>query len=1537
MGGNDDDSTSGEEATNITKQKVAAAKKYIENHYKEQMKNLQERRERNDTLSGINCEENGPISEHVHRPAFCSRSPRRRPGHRMPVNGVSVESSGHINGVSEVIGDITSMYIDTGDCNWSCQYCGAMKNWDLELQMVILEQANVVVARIGLTRIKISSSESAIPGVDTEFCYEGFKKYSKRVKFKGRIYSCELDDLSYYIVQGTEEIFSTKETRTDEENLSGMRLREVLWILMKNPHRSVLVIKHIEEISFMMKTLPTTNMELQVLLDKHFHTNSVDATLITSVLGALGTYYFSLFPMPSLVNKKLETLRANFFWGNGVNSHKIHWISWNVALASKEKGGLGFGSLFALNHALILKWRWRFLNNPNALWACLIVVIHGHNTESTSFFSHIKIKGVWSRIVGSINRLHEKNIISLSSMKRHVNNGATTKFWHDVWAGSASFKSLFPRLFHLAVNKDCFVRDNWINGWSFDWVRNIISGPNASQLALLQNTISAFTLNDSEDSWAWTVGNVEDKIIVPKPPKNCARCARCGHQVNGPYCQGCTFFQKKLEEDLVTHFQGFQNTSESSDDSTNVVNAPLEPFVVKQDHENALGDGEACQRCTCKRCGGGLSKGLCLICGNNQNSPNDSPSISANSSHNPPHIDERCFECGDALDGIFCQRCACKSCGKGAHIGYNCPPKVQIISIWNRAIKLWRMSPRKLCQVLIQCAIPKKKIHHLAFQNLTQLRNPLTFSTHLHNLLYTLVNFAGAMLDMVTAELAEYINTPGWNRPAFYNNGDDDDVDYTIAITPGLSTEEPDNSLTKDHFEIVINSNDDYSSSDDDSLYYENIEYVEASPYDSELVSLEVEKIVIPEDEEIEDDSLREKLLKVNLLTAEIEALKDNLTPSSEFLTNGSTTTHSDISLSEYDSFIFDLSNDQFPPTDRSDFTHEEFGNKPDHIISPPEYDCLYFRNLPDPGEWIFSLNPGIRENLSFITCVNLPVEDDHSPLLAYVVWIFLAYLTYLIIPPHLHSFENEDTIFDPGITINRFYSSKPGLSHRDYSCSKGNVEDKILVLKPPKNCARCGHPVNGPYCQGCTFLQKKLKEDLVTHFQGFQNTFESSDDSTNVVNAPLEPFVVKQDHRSFVDKIICGLNKAPDSPHLHTFSPIQFHCFYCKDALGDGEACQRCTCKRCGSDLSKGLCLICGNNQNSPNDSPSISANSSHNPPHIDERCFECGDALDGIFCQRCAYKSCGKGAHIGYNCEPKVPIISNLEPCNQTMKNEPPQTLPSFDPMCYSKKENSSPCVSKPNSVEGPLTFSTYLHNLLYTLVNFAGAMLDMVTAVHLKFCFDQTQPPQSPIIHPPPQETSIEIWHDQEKVINSVQTFLKKFNRYSFFETPKVLLLAWDRVFKIKDSFGNEQYKPEDVQELFHQLLNDMQNIHEELAENLPDSGEWISSLNLGIRENLSSTTCVNLPVEDDHSPLLAYVVWIFLAYLTYLVIPPHLRSFENKDTIFDPGITINRFYSSKPGLSHRCGRCGTFKKFNTHRSHLNESPMEMLFSTLFPMDQ
>nr|GEW49048.1 hypothetical protein [Tanacetum cinerariifolium] len=321
------------------------------------------------------------------------------------------------------------------------------------------------------------------------------------------------------------------------------------------------------------------------------------------------------------------------------------------------------------------------------------------------------------------------------------------------------------------------------------------------------------------------------------------------------------------------------------------------------------------------------------------------------------------------------------------------------------------------------------------------------------------------------------------------------------------------------------------------------------------------------------------------------------------------------------------------------------------------------------------------------------------------------------------------------GYRLNPRYAIKECLScgalyTGDFCCSKGNVEDKILDPKPPKNCARCakcGHPVNGPYCQGCALLREKLKEDLVTYFQNFQNTFESFDDSTNVVNAPREPVVVKQDH---------GVNL-----------------------------------------------------------------------PHIHKCCCECGNALDGIHCQQCIFKSCGKGAHTRYNCPPKVPIISNLEPCNQTMNNELSQTLPSFDPTCYSDKENSVPCISKPNFVDEYSNIFNPPPQLPIYYCEFCG-----INAQYGHYCT-----PQAPFINPEPG------YSQDFNFPQDIHDFQQqKFNRYSFFEKPKVLLLAWDRIFKIKDALGTKQYKPEDLQDLFRELSNDVQNIHEELAEYINTPG-------------------------------------------------------------------------------------------------------------------
>ncbi|GJX85519.1 hypothetical protein Tco_0336293 [Tanacetum coccineum] len=94
---------------------------------------------------------------------------------------------------------------------------------------------------------------------------------------------------------------------------------------------------------------------------------------------------------------------------------------------------------------------------------------------------------------------------------------------------------------------------------------------------------------------------------------------------------------------------------------------------------------------------------------------------------------------------------------------------------------------------------------------------------------------------------------------------------------------------------------------------------------------------------------------------------------------------------------------------------------------------------------------------------------------------------------------------------------------------------------------------------------------------------------------------------------------------------------------------------------------------------------NSSQIPPQINHNCcYECGDSLDDIFCQRCTCKSCGKGAHFGYNCPPQIPIIPKPEPCNNQTVNEFPQTLPSVQPASCTGDENSFTYDSKPNFVD-------------------------------------------------------------------------------------------------------------------------------------------------------------------------------------------------------------------------------------------------------------
>ncbi|GJW42711.1 hypothetical protein Tco_0071510 [Tanacetum coccineum] len=332
--------------------------------------------------------------------------------------------------------------------------------------------------------------------------------------------------------------------------------------------------------------------------------------------------------------------------------------------------------------------------------------------------------------------------------------------------------------------------------------------------------------------------------------------------------------------------------------------------------------------------------------------------------------------------------------------------------------------------------------------------------------------------------------------------------------------------------------------------------------------------------------------------------------------------------------------------------------------------------------------------------------------------------------------------------------SSCGSLYNKGYCCTPDSSQ------QPPQDCVKCGNPVEGPNCQGCALWQKKLKEVWFTicHengiYQDLLNTYESSDDNTNVVNAPQEPFVVKQD---------------PDGNSFTYDSTPNF-----------------------------------------VNDSPNV-FNPPPQPQYVPYSC-----------------ELCGNDSHYGYDCPPQVPFVYNQDSCFNQNFDYFPQTSPSF-PQQY-------PCCEDyggPHETFQCQPMNYYEPNPCYDS-NYSG--------------FDQFEPPQFPVIHqpirektcvellaeervanintqsmqysivhqPPQEETSLEFLQDKRNLINYVQTFLRKFNRFSFYETPKVVSLAWETIYEIEHAFEDKQYQPKGILVLFPKLHDDVQNIHEELAE-------------------------------------------------------------------------------------------------------------------------
>ncbi|GJU17349.1 hypothetical protein Tco_1145315 [Tanacetum coccineum] len=587
----------------------------------------------------------------------------------------------------------------------------------------------------------------------------------------------------------------------------------------------------------------------------------------------------------------------------------------------------------------------------------------------------------------------------------------------------------------------------------------------------------------------------------------------------------CFFYEREFMERFVLQtvwkkefFKDFQDTFQVIQDNTNVVNAPREPIVVNQDPgENSSPSPPHIDHC-CHECGDSLDGIFCRQCtfGNGTQinvsipySSNDSPSV-ANHPPQPQYVPySRELRGNDSHYGYDCQPLVpfvynqdpcfnqnfdyfpqtspsfpqqylcCENCG-GPHETYQCQPTNE--DYYHEQNSCYDHNSFGFDQF----QPPQYTVNHPIFNSQNELLNS---QNKLMEQMATLRELVDQAIQKKEEEkrIAEEqaARDRSWKIPICY----DDDEDNTIAITPVLPIEEPDNffismfmgdehldtipetesdefikssvenlvpipsesegipdnvcdvplcnnptslNALNEHSEIVVNSDDDNSSSDDDFSTVCAYRFVDAHLPTVEIID-SLRDNPTPSSEVV----IKSTSTFPNLFLEETNTFDNSIPESETFsfnleeISSGIPTTHSDLSLPDYKAFYVD--NDHFKGG--VDFNHEEFADELTHIMSLPELECFKFKIELDPGD-LTSIDRGIRKNAS-TTNVNVPLEDDQSSLFTYVVWIFLAFLTYPVVPPYLLSTGNEDTIFDPGISI--YHSFMPDVSHRSGTFMKFN------------------------------------------------------------------------------------------------------------------------------------------------------------------------------------------------------------------------------------------------------------------------------------------------------------------------------------------------------------------------------------------------------------------------------------------------------------------------------------------------------------------
>jgi hypothetical protein len=188
-------------------------------------------------------------------------------------------------------------------------------------------------------------------------------------------------------------------------------------------------------------------------------------------------------------------------------------VKWKEVCKPKSQGGLGVRDVGKVNLSLLIKWRWKLLQDEDAVWKKVLVARYGEEVVSNVNWMDHPIQtraSVWWKDLCRIDVLEDGSWFG-RNVVRKVGRGDSTRFWKDRWVGDAPLCERFPRLYSISLQKDAFISDIRVSDgggdrWGWRWRRNLFAWENDLLRELLVES-PMVPLSVEKDVWIWCPGD----------------------------------------------------------------------------------------------------------------------------------------------------------------------------------------------------------------------------------------------------------------------------------------------------------------------------------------------------------------------------------------------------------------------------------------------------------------------------------------------------------------------------------------------------------------------------------------------------------------------------------------------------------------------------------------------------------------------------------------------------------------------------------------------------------------------------------------------------------------------------------------------------------------------------------------------------------------------------------------------------------------------------------------------------------------------